>query len=81
MLDKSVYGLQPFYRQILRLLIFLFGFMAETAQVYISFYLRLCLGGLFLHHNNTKKIFAVAGVGIAAAAIATGLYMHMKKHR
>ncbi len=35
------------------------------------------IGG-FLHHNNTKKILTVAGIGIAAAAIAAGMFMHIK---
>jgi hypothetical protein len=36
----------------------------------------------FLHEHSNKKIFAIAGIGAAAAAaLAIGMYMHYKKQR
>lgn len=74
--DKSVYEMQPFQQPL-----FAYCFLLNQHKFISCFIFRLCLGGLSLHHNHTKKILAVAGLGVAAAALAVGLYMHMKKEK
>ena len=35
-----------------------------------------------MHERSNKKIFAIAGIGAAAAAaLAVGMYMHYKKNK
>jgi hypothetical protein len=39
----------------------------------------LLSGELLHHHDRTKKILAIAGLGAAVTAMALGMYWHMKK--